>query len=40
MFVYKSVLKTESWDILEEIRDAFYHCEIVCSKPGFVHLAG
>lgn len=32
MHVYKYVLETQSWDILEEIRDVFCHCEMVCNN--------
>lgn len=35
-----NVLETQPWDISEEIRDAFYCCEIVCNNLVFVDLAG
>lgn len=40
MHVYKYVLETQSWDVLEEIRGAFYHCEMVRNKLKFVDLVG
>lgn len=38
MHVYKYVLEIQSWDTLEEMRDVFHHCEMVCNKLMFVDL--